>query len=183
MANQLKKEYVSSIFEDLQQHPHFVIVGFENTTHKRFEELRNKLRETKLNTSFSVIKNSLFSIAFTKFNTSKKLASAEEVTLLENETRGKSALMLLPEDWTVVMKAFQTFAKDEEGLTFRVGVIDGKMYTKEGLDKLAALPGKDVLIVKIIVSLKSSQTRIVYGMNFNMMKLVHILKQAKSVEN
>jgi large subunit ribosomal protein L10 len=130
--------------------------------------LREISTEKEQQPKFSIIKNSLFNVAFSKFNKKDKL-----------EASGQSAVMFLPEDWLSSLKAFNIFAKDQEGMQFRVGLIDGTLYEKDFLVQLANLPSKNELIAKILGSLKSPQTRIVYSLEFNMMKLVNVPKNAK----
>jgi large subunit ribosomal protein L10 len=92
--------------------------------------------------------------------------------------KGNSALLTLPADWAASLSAFYKFAKGEGNITFKVGVIDDKVYDKNELVKLALLPSREELISKIIMSLKSPQTRLVYSMKYNMQKLAYILRNA-----
>lgn len=178
MANTVKKDYVSDLMGQLQENPHLVVVGFTSTSHKKLEDLREKLRASGTTSSFMVLKNSLFRLAFYTFNKKNKVVSDEASQTLQDNVKGQAALMLINDDWLSALKVIKDFAKDEEGFEFRVGLVDGQVYEQAGLSQLASLPGRDELVVKIIMALKSPQTKLVYGLKFNSMKLVNVLKNA-----
>jgi len=176
MPNQKKIEAVSSIVETLKKYPNFVLVSFGSTPHKKLEELRRTLRETQTEdiVALHTVKNSLFKVAAGKIG---KPEVAGDDTLV-----GQSAVLTLVGDWTSTLKSFFTFGKEFKGLTFKAGVVDGKVYFKDDLVKLAQLPSKTELIAKILMSFKTPQTRLVRSMTFGMQKLVMVLN-AKAKQN
>ncbi len=182
MANQQKISYVSDLYAQLQKNPNFVLIGFEKTSHLRLEEFRVKLLELykgqDQTSELMVIKNSLFKVALSKLQKSDKQLSEEDTTMIQSLAKGQTMLLLIPEDWVGALKEVSTFAKEEEGIVFRVGRIEGITYEATGLQTLAKLPSKEELVIKVINSLRSSQTRLVYGLQFNTMKLVNVLKNA-----
>lgn len=182
MANQQKISYVSDLYAQLQKNPNFVLVGFEKTSHLRLEEFRVKLlnlyKDQDHTSELMVIKNSLFKVALSKLQKSDKKLSESDTKLIQDLAKGQTMLLLIPEDWVGALKEVNTFAKEEEGIVFRVGRIEGIVYESTGLQTLAKLPSKEELVIKVINSLRSSQTRLVYGLQFNTMKLVNVLKNA-----
>lgn len=181
MPNSIKKSYVDDLVGRLANNESFVVVGFEGTKHTRFEELRTKLREMApekdKRPSLIVLKNSLFQIALKQISAKKSLV-AEDVASFAGGVKGKSGLLFLPDEWMEGLKAFDTFAKEEEGMVFRVGVIDGKVYVQDGLNALAKLPSREQLVAQIIGTLRAPQSRLVYGLTYTMSKLVNVLKNA-----
>ena len=173
MPNAQKREYVDTIVSLLKDNPQFVVVGFAGTTHKRLEEFRGRLRalaaQEGAKPRLMILKNSLFKVALEKFGGLEELSAA---------TSGKSAILFLPNDWMGALKTFKTFAKEEEGMGFRVGLIDGEVHTEAGLVQLADLPGRDELAVRIIRSLRAPSTKLVYSLKFNAIQLVTVLKNA-----
>lgn len=179
MANTQKKDYVSDLLGQLQAHPHLVVIGFNGTTHKRLEDLRAKLRASSEKApTFMILKNSLFKVAFEYHNKKNNLLTDSESTQLKSHVKGQAAVMLMNDEWPSALKVIKEFAKEEEGFNFLVGMIDKNIYEEAGLTQLANLPGRDELAVKIILALRSSQTRIAYGLKFNSMKLVNVLHNA-----
>lgn len=166
MPSQKKITIVSSLVEKIKNNPNFVVIDFDHATHLTLESLRHALREQQA--TMEVVKNSLFKVALSKAKKSE-LDKGEMI-------QGKSAIVALPEDWGNALAAFFKFAKTTEGLVFKIGIVDGTVYEKAGLEQLAQLPSREELIVKILSSLRSSQTRTVYAMNFGMMKFVNVLR-------
>lgn len=176
MPSQKNITQVNLLVEKLQSTPHFAIVSFGKATHKAMEELRAKLRTTvpsATETPLHVLKNSLLGVALKKIQKSQ-LGDGGMLA-------GATALLSLPADWTELLKAFYTASKSNDNFSFKAGVIDGKMYKKDELVRLAQLPGRDELVVKIITSLKTPQTRLVRSLNFNMQKLVYVLQSKAKV--
>lgn len=173
MPNVKKIQRVSSLVEKLKQSPNFVLFHFANTPHQKMEELRKKLHQAS--SKIQVVKNILFKIAANKLK--KKELTSDEVL------KGQSALLTLLGDWSKGMATFYKFAKTDGSLSFKIGIIEGKIYQKDELERLAQLPSREELVSKIITSLKSPQTRIIYSMRFGMLKLVNVLKAKGVKEN
>lgn len=181
MANQVKKNYVQNIREKLSHNPHVVVLNFSGTKHKKLEDFRIKLRGIAEDApEFFVLKNSLFKIAFDQFNQKNKVLSAEDSEMLQSAVKGQAAAILTDGDWLSYLKAIKEFAKEEEGFEFAAGVLEGTVYNQDGLKRLADLPGKEELIASIIGSVRAPQQKLVYGLKFNAMKLVNVLKNAAS---
>lgn len=174
MPSQKKIDIVSSIADKIKSSSHFVLFGFEKTPHNKLEELRRSLADSSVDSkiTFQVIKNSLLKVA------AKKIG--KEAIIKDDVTRGPSALMSLPADWTAGLNAFYKFAKGTDTLVFKIGVIDETIYEKNELMRLAQLPSRQELVAKIVGSLRSPHTRLAYALKFNMTKLVYILRQKGS---
>lgn len=167
MPSQKKVQIVSSLVEKLSHNPNFVVVDFDSASHTTLESLRRSLFEKAA--TMEVVKNSLFKVVLQKL---KKDDMAREDVL-----KGNSAVIQLPDEWIEILSRFYKFAKTSEGLVFKIGLLDGQVYDRSGLEKMALLPSREELIVKLISSLKSPQTRVVYSLNFGMMKFINVLKQ------
>jgi len=172
MPNTKKIQTVDSIVEKLKNNPNFVLFLFEKTSHKKMESLRKQFYEVGKNIKIQVVKNKLFKVAFKK-------AFKKEINLDDKAIKGSSGLINLPKEWNQVLSKFYKFAKEENTLSFKIGILDDILYGKEDLNKLANLPSKNELIAKIISSFKAPTSKTVMSMKFPMMKLVNILKNKK----
>jgi large subunit ribosomal protein L10 len=170
MPNQKKIQIVSSLVEKIKQSPNFVLIYFEDIPHQKMEQLRKTLRP--LASSFQVVKNALFKVAALKVN-KKEIIGGKTL-------EGTSALLSLPCDWANGLSAFWKFAKIEGKLSFKIGIIDGKIYQKDDLTKLAQLPPKEELIGKIITIIQSPQRKLVYTMKFGTMRVINIIKKIEN---
>ena len=175
MVNQQKRTYVLDLSEKILRNPQLILVGFGATKHKKLEELRGKIREES---QVVVLKNSLFKLAFGGYNRQVHVLSQEEGQQLIEAVKGQTILILTSGDSMRIVKAVKEFAKEDESIVFKAGIIDGVYYEEAGLKKLADLPSKNELIAKILGVLIAPQSRLVYGLRYNTTKFVHVLKQA-----
>lgn len=178
MANLKKTSYVSDLLAKLQENPHLILVSFTTTSHKAMEGFRSKLHAQSEPIQLIVLKNSLFKIAFDKLNKKENVLSEEDSQKLQDFTNGQIALMLVQNDWHSALKTLKDFAKEDETISFRAGVIDGTIYEAKGLEDLANLPSKEQLIAKLIGTLKAPHSRFVYSLQYNTTKLVNVIKNA-----
>lgn len=170
MPSKQKIEFVSNLTASLTDSTNFIIIGFSSTSHKDLEELRKDLRAA--GSRMTVVKNSLFKIAALKLG---------HTDLIENfDLKGSSALVTLPMDWTAALSAFYKFSKSHETVGFKAGIIESKTYGKDELMILAQLPSKEELVVKIILSLRSSHTRVARALTYNIGQLINVLNQASN---
>ncbi|OGK17406.1 50S ribosomal protein L10 [Candidatus Roizmanbacteria bacterium RIFCSPHIGHO2_02_FULL_40_13b] len=172
MASDIKKQIVASLKKELDASKNFVVVGFSSTTHQDLEELRAGLRAA--GSRMTVVKNSLLKVAVKQLGLTQVLENPDLI--------GSSAIITLPEDWGVALSAFQKFAKSHDTVGFKVGVIETITYGKDDLTKLATLPSKEELVVKIILSLRSSQTRVARALTYNIGQLINVVNQASKKE-
>lgn len=168
MPNKAKIDFVASLTTSLSQNKNFVLIGFSATSHKDLEELRRDLRAA--GSHMTVVKNSLFTIAAQKMGFTELLETVD--------LKGSSALVTLPLDWSTALGAFHKFAKSHDTVGFKAGIIESKTYGKDDLMALAKLPSKEELVVKIILSLRSSHTSLVRSLNFNTQKLIQVIQAA-----
>lgn len=178
MVAQKKISQVKSLSEIINQNENFLLIKFEKTTHQALEALRKELK--KANTNLKVIKNTLFEKAINI--TSKKN------TILKNlkktfPLKEPSALIIFKKDWSEGLKTLFNFIKKEKTLTFKFGILDKNIYQSADLEKIAQLPGRNELLVKIISSLKAPANKLVYALKYNTNKLVYILKEKSKVKN
>lgn len=173
MVNSIKKQLVKELLDSISSSSNFVVLSYDKTTHQTFEALRNKLRKDGV--QIKVLKNTFFEKAL-------QFAAKENKNLGEIKNnyfplKGSSAFMAFGEDWSIGLKGFAEFAKKEESLGIKFGILDGTVYSDTSLEAISKLPGKDQLISKVIGGLKSPSSRNVRSLQFPMLKLVNVLKE------
>lgn len=173
MPSQKKKTYVEDLSKSLSEAKHFALVQFGNTTHTTLEKLRKELK--KDGARLQIVKNTLFEKTIEKLGASSKNFKELQEKVLP--LQDNSAILILSEAYHKGLSAFYKFAKGEGALTFKFGLLDKELLTKEILEQIAQLPDKEILLAKIIGSMKSPPSRLVYAMKFNVSKLVYILRE------
>lgn len=177
MVSTQKKSAVESFAEKLQKNSNFALIKFDKTTHKSLETLRRALKKDQ--SSFLVIKNTLFEKAINKLSLQNK--NMKELKKKFFPLKETSALLSLGEDWNKGLNAFYQFIQKEKTLSFKFGILDNQGYDEIRLMQIAQLPGKDVLMAKIIGSMKSPTSKLVYALKYNAQKFVYILQQKSKV--
>jgi len=173
MANTKKQLQVNEIVDILKNNQQFSLLKFDKTPHIKMELLRKALK--KSGSKIRVIKNTFFQKAVNKLTLDKNLSQYKEVHKHIKSLKDNSALLTFGKDWSEGMNVFFKFSKDEKSVSFRLGCLDNVTYAENDMIRIAELPGKNVLLSKIIGSMKSPVSHFVHAIKFNSQKLVYIL--------
>ena len=173
MPNLKKIQKAEQLKKILSEKKNFVVVKFEATSHQKLEQLRKILR--KKMARFTVIKNSIFEKSLESLiNLDQSLKSIKEKFF---PLKQNSALLTFEGDWIDGLSTFYQFAKEEKSLSFKFGFLDSVAYESQSLLRLATLPSKQELLGRIIGSLKSPSSRLVYSLKFTEIKLITLISQ------
>lgn len=173
MTSQSKKNIVQQAVDAIQKNNNFAIVKFEKTKHGVLENLRKDLQ--KVSSQIKVIKNSLLTKIIQKLSAGDSVLN--EFKKLALPLKENSAVVLFSDQWDAGISVFYNFAKNDKTLFFKIGILEKQIYNAQQLDIIAQLPGKNVLVGKIISSMKSSSGTFIYALKYNPQKLVYILSQ------
>ena len=139
---ELKQPIVAAIAEDIKDAQSVVIVDYRGLTVAQDTELRKKLREAGV--TYKVCKNTMMKRAF----------EGTEFAGLDEYLEGPSALCVSKEDATAPARILAEFAKTADKLEMKAGVIEGTVYDVAGLNELAKIPSREVLLSKLLGSLQ-----------------------------
>ena len=120
-----------------------VLVDYRGLTVEEDTRLRKALREAGV--VYKVYKNTYLNRAF------EGTAFAELAQHLE----GPTAVAFGIEDATAPARIIAEFAKKAPKLEFKAGVVEGVYYDVKGIEKIAQIPSREVLISKLLGSLQS----------------------------
>lgn len=129
----VKQSKVSEITESIKKSKSLVIIEYRGLTVAELTELRRALRAD--NATMGIYKNSLFQRAI------DELGHSDVNPLLF----GPNAYVF-SEDTIVGPKAVRKFARKNEKLIIKGGLIEGKFADAEQIKVVAALPGREGLI-------------------------------------
>ena len=134
MPNAQNKEMLAALKEDLDGVSAVWVVDYRGLTVKEIQNLRKSIREA--DASMKVYKNTLMRIAL------KELDMADMDEILE----GPSAFVFAGADPVASAKAIKEFAKSNENLTVKGGIMDGAFVDAEGVKAIADLPSREQLL-------------------------------------
>lgn len=146
MANnnrQVKEQKVAEIKEKLEKAQAIVLTKYQGLTVEEDTKLRKSLREAGV--EYRVYKNTLVTLA------AKELGIEGITEYLE----GPVSIAFGYDDVTAPARILNDFAKDHKALELKAGVIDGELYDVDKIKQLATIPSKEVLIAKLLGSIKS----------------------------
>jgi len=140
-----------------------VFADYKGVKVKDFQELRKSLKKGK--GSIEVTKINLARIAF------EKNKSLDEIV-------GKASLAIgySFDDEVSAPKIIKKFGKTNENVKLLGGFCDGKFMTKEEIERLADIPSKEELLVKLLFTIKSPIYKLVGNLGGQTPKLVRVLK-------
>lgn len=138
-----KQQQVEEIAAKLQNSITTIVVDYRGLTVKEVTQLRKNLREAGV--EFKVYKNSLVSRA------------VEQVGIqgLEDALTGPNAIAMCATDAVAPAKILNDFAKTNDRLEIKAGVVEGKAVSVEEIKALAELPSRDGLLSMLLSVLQA----------------------------
>ena len=142
-----KVELKAPIIDEIKDHADgaasIVVVNYCGLTVEQDTRLRKTLREAGI--VYKVYKNTFLKRAF----------EGTDYAQLDKVLDGPTAVAFGKDDATAPYRILADFMKDAPALCFKAGVVDGEYYDENGCKVLATIPSKDVLISKLLGSIKS----------------------------
>jgi len=149
----LKLEAKQQITEDL--HDRFarsviiVLTDYKGLDVTTINDLRRKLRES--NIEYQVVKNTLL----------VRAAEGTDIALIKDHFKGPSAVAISYDDPVAPAKVLTQFAKDNNKLEIKVGVLNGKVLDVQAIKALATLPSKEVMLALLLSTINAVPTSFV----------------------
>ena len=161
----IKEAKVAEIKEKLEKAQSVILADYQGLTVEEDTQLRKSLREAGV--EYKVYKNTLVTIA------AKELNLEGICEYLE----GPVSIAFGYEDATAPARILNDFAKDYKKLELKAGIVEGEIFDKDKVEQLATIPSKEVLIAKLLGSIKSPLSNLAYLMN-----AIKEKKEAESAE-
>ncbi|HLU22582.1 MAG TPA: 50S ribosomal protein L10 [Bacillaceae bacterium] len=138
-----KKQVVEEISNKLKSSVSTIVVDYRGLSVAQVTELRKQLREAGV--EFKVYKNSM----------ARRAADAAELSGLNEALVGPNAIAFSAEDVVAPAKILNSFAKENEALEIKAGVIEGNIATVEEIKALAELPSREGLLSMLLSVLQA----------------------------
>ncbi|MFT8319568.1 MAG: 50S ribosomal protein L10 [Bacillus sp. (in: firmicutes)] len=140
---EIKKQKVEAITEKFKASKSTIVVDYRGLTVSEVTELRKQLREAGV--EFKVFKNTL----------TRRAADAAELSGLNDALTGPNAIAFSNEDVIAPAKIINEFAKKNEALEIKAGVIEGNVASVEDIKALAELPSREGLLSMLLSVLQA----------------------------
>ena len=140
---ELKQPIVAEISELLNGAASAVVVDYRGLTVEQDTQLRKKLRESDV--SYKVYKNTMIRFA----------VKGTEFEALVPHLEGPTALAVSKTDATAPARILADFAKTADKLELKAGVVEGTYYDEKGIQVIATIPSREILLGRLLGSMQS----------------------------
>ena len=140
---ELKQPIVDEIKASLEGAQGVVVVDYRGLTVEQDTQLRKQLREAGV--TYKVYKNTMIRFA----------AKGTEFEALEPHLEGPTALAVSKEDATAPARVLAEFAQKADKLELKAGVVEGTYYDEKGIQVIATIPSREILLGKLLGSIQS----------------------------
>ncbi|MFZ5564443.1 MAG: 50S ribosomal protein L10 [Thermodesulfobacteriota bacterium] len=162
-----KKALVEELRGSFQKAAVLILTEYQGMTVEQVNELRRKLKE--IHVEYRVVKNTLL-----------RLASQETpMAPAADYFKGSTAIALGYGDPVAVAKVLTEFAKTNEKLTVKAGVMGGRLMDTSKIVALSKLPSREELLAKLLGTMNAVPTSFVRVLNGIPAKLVYALSAIK----
>ncbi|TYP67744.1 50S ribosomal protein L10 [Paenibacillus methanolicus] len=147
MANakiiQGKQQAVDEITSKLRESAATVVADYRGLNVAQVTELRKQLREAGV--EFQVLKNSLV----------RRATASAELSQLDEVLTGPTAVAFSKDDAVAPAKILNDFAKKNDALKLKGGVVEGAIYNADQIKALAELPSREGLLSMLLSVLQA----------------------------
>jgi large subunit ribosomal protein L10 len=140
---QAKQDAVDVVTGKLQNSISTVVADYRGLNVSQVTELRKQLREAGV--EFQVLKNTLL----------RRATAAAELTDLDAVLTGPTAIAFSETDAVIAAKILNDFAKKNDALKLKGGVVEGKVVDEAQIKALAELPSREGLLSMLLSVLQA----------------------------
>jgi len=140
---QAKQDAVDVVTSKLQNSVTTVVADYRGLNVAQVTELRKQLREAGV--EFQVLKNTLL----------RRATAAAELTELDGVLTGPTAIAFSTEDVAAPARILNDFAKKNDALKLKGGVVEGRVIDADQVKALAELPSRDGLLSMLLSVLQA----------------------------
>lgn len=161
MARSEKIEAVAVLAEKVKRAQSVVLADFQGLTVADLSALRGKLRAE--NSELKVIKNRLGRRALSE-------ASADNMDAV---LKGNTIWAFAFQDASAPAKVMLAFAKDNQKLVIKGGLLESRALDVNGVKSLSAMPGRKQLLAQMAGGLKQPGTKMATVVQAGLLKVAH----------
>ncbi len=149
-----KKAMVAELKKSLSEAQLAVVIDYQGLSVAEITDLRNRLLPK--GATCKVTKNTLMQIA---------IEGNEQWEPLTEFLKGSSAFLLVKDDISGALKAYQEFQKASKKTELRGGVMEGRALKEADVKAIADLPSKEQLMAQIAGAINGVATKLAVGIN------------------
>ncbi len=162
-----KEALVEEVKDKMERAKSAVLTDYRGLNVSESTELRRKLRDEQV--EYRVIKNTMARFAV------RDLGLDEMIEYLE----GPTAIAFSYEDPAAAPKVLSEYAKKNKKLKIKAGLLAGVLIDAEGIQSLANLPSREVLLSKVAMAMQSPVSSFVSVLHAPIRDFVYVLDSVR----
>jgi large subunit ribosomal protein L10 len=144
-----KEKDLEALKKDFEKAQNIFVTSFEKLTVQQDFELRKAVREA--GGKYRVVKNNL----------AEKASEGTPAEDLMSKLVGMTSMAYTSKDPVALAKALTGYAKANPSFVFKSGLVEGRAIDVKSILELAALPGREQILAKVLFLIQASAQRLV----------------------
>ncbi len=162
-----KQKIVAALREKFEAAQVVIVTDYKGLDVAQMNDLRRKLREAEV--EYQVVKNTMLTRA----------SQETDVAQLTDTFKGPSAIALAFTDPVAPAKVLTQFAKENDKLEIKAGVMNGKLLDLSAITALAKLPSREELLAQVLAAMNAVPQGLVSALADAPRRLVNVLNAVK----
>lgn len=172
LTREKKEQIIQELKDELVKSSSVVLADYKGLNAKNIAQLRNTLKEKDI--KFKVYKNTLLKIAAQE-------AGLEDLT---NNLAGCTSIAFSKEDVLLPVKLLHKYSLESAELfKLKSALLEGKLFLKEQLVRIALLPSRETLLGQMLGNMKSPISSFVYVVKSPLSGLINVLEQIRKKQS
>ncbi|MFY9398835.1 MAG: 50S ribosomal protein L10 [Desulfomonilia bacterium] len=164
MKREDKEVLVNRLHDELERSHAVFVTDYMGLNVEKMTQLRRSVKEA--GGKYQVVKNTLLNRA----------VQGTPASVLDESFSGPTAIAIAPGDPVAIAKALVNFAKENEQFEIQAAVLGSRFLDESGVQELAKMPGREVLLAKMLGSLNAPVSNFVGVFAAMLRQLVYVLK-------
>ncbi len=162
-----KQNIIADLHDRLSRSQVVILADYKGLDVEAMTQLRRALREA--NVEFRVAKNTLMARA----------SEDTDVAVIKEHFKGPNAIAFSYDDPVAPAKVLSEFAKKNDKLEIKIGVMNGKELDLDGIKALSSLPSREVLLAQVLSTMNAVPSSFVRTLGEIPRSFVNVLSAIK----
>lgn len=162
-----KQQFVAQLRDRMERSKVVVLTDYKGLDVETMTELRSKLREA--NIEYEVVKNTML----------RRASEGIGAEAIKDHFKGPSAIALSYDDPVAPAKILTDFAKANDKLEIKVGVMEGQVLDQAALKALSSLPSREDLLAMVLSAMNAVPTSLVLALSDVPRRMLNVLQAIK----
>jgi len=162
-----KKHIVTDLRERFLKSKVVIMTDYMGLDVSSINQLRKQLKEAHC--EYRVVKNTLL----------KRASEDTHLGLIKDQFVGPNAIALSYEDPVAPARVLMAFAKTNDNLQIKAGVMDGRVLDADAIKMLSELPSREVLLGRLLYAINGAPISLVTALRNIPQRMLNVLQAIK----